>query len=343
MLREKDFDNESKANRIHGFCGQDFSEKDFRHLSIKFLYDQSFDGQSEWASIARLPKGFDPEQILETSKDPGLGIKRLHRAGITGRGISVAVIDKPINPNHKEFLGRIIYHPILTSADAERYRLHFHGMSCASILCGSSCGVAPEATLYYFAVPDDGNNSVNYCTALRELLRVNDKLPRDQKIRIVSISDGIDKNVRREWISVFNEAKKQNVVVNFPGGETLGGFTWGGCPPDRNKDDPEQYRRAIKARKLPNHAKRIILPADYRTTAGNEDPLHFIYWGGDSGFSWATAYFAGLATLAWSIDSDISINEILTYIETSKTRTSSKCFVVNPVAFIDMVKRNNKE
>jgi len=49
-------------------------------------------------------------------------------------------------------------------------------MACASILCGKNLGVAPGVTLHYFAVPDDGNNTYNYCLALEELLKVNAQL-----------------------------------------------------------------------------------------------------------------------------------------------------------------------
>lgn len=49
---------------------------------------------------------------METGKGPGLNIRELHRNGITGKGVSVAVFDKCINPDHEEFTGRIIYYAV---------------------------------------------------------------------------------------------------------------------------------------------------------------------------------------------------------------------------------------
>lgn len=98
-------------------------------------------------------------------------------------GISVAVFDKPINPEHKEIKDNIVYIPIHSekAKDFQHKRLHFHGIACAPILCGKTVGVAPDAELYYFAVPDDGNNSCNYCLTLEKLLKVNDTLQENKK------------------------------------------------------------------------------------------------------------------------------------------------------------------
>ncbi|NIO21751.1 MAG: peptidase, partial [Candidatus Aenigmarchaeota archaeon] len=74
-----------------------------------------------------------------------------------------------------------------------------------------------------------------------------------------------------------------------------------------------------------------------RTTAQNRENDAFVYWG-DGGFSWAIPYFVGLATLAWSIDEDIAIEDIYRLIKETKTRTSKGRYVVNPVNFIEAVK-----
>ena len=51
----------------------------------------TFDTDTVWPE--KLPEGFLPDQILETGKDPGLGIRALHEQGITGKGVSIAIID----------------------------------------------------------------------------------------------------------------------------------------------------------------------------------------------------------------------------------------------------------
>lgn len=51
------------------------------------LIKTSFDTQTKWPPKNKLPKNFDPQKIIEISKDPGLGIKALHKSGITGKGV----------------------------------------------------------------------------------------------------------------------------------------------------------------------------------------------------------------------------------------------------------------
>jgi len=110
----------------------------------------------------------------------------LHEEGITGKGISAAIFDKPINPRHKEIQDHIIYIPVHSdrTKDDQRDRIHFHGIACASILCGKTTGVAPDTKLYYFAVADDANYTYSYCLALEKLLAVNDTLPENQNASI---------------------------------------------------------------------------------------------------------------------------------------------------------------
>lgn len=81
---------------------------------------------------------------MERTTGPGLGVTQLHARGITGKGISVAVIDHPMLPAHREFAGRIRYMP---PAKAEWTEPSFHGMATASILAGQTTGVAPGSFL----------------------------------------------------------------------------------------------------------------------------------------------------------------------------------------------------
>jgi hypothetical protein len=282
---------------------------------------------------------------METGKGPGLGVAELHRRGITGENVAMAVFDKYIRPNHVELAGRIVFHNIESPlAEDFQYRLHFHGISCASILCGATLGVAPKATLHYFSVPDDARNSYNYCLALEELLRVNAELPEGEKIKAVSISDGIsrkDAEIYDRWQGLLKRAEEAGVaVICSDVATTFATFTWGGCPPFLDRDDPENYDYAAWPRTNDgDHREKIILPADYRTTAQNRNPDAYVYWG-DGGFSWAIPYFTGLAALAWGVDATLTIQDIYSLIGETKTRTSQGRYVVNPEAFIERVMEN---
>ncbi|MDF2907329.1 MAG: hypothetical protein K0R34_2650 [Herbinix sp.] len=45
-------------------------------------------------------------EIMENGTNPGLGIRELHKEGITGKGINVAIIDQNLLLHHPEFDGK---------------------------------------------------------------------------------------------------------------------------------------------------------------------------------------------------------------------------------------------
>jgi subtilisin family serine protease len=73
----------------------------------------------------------------------------LHTAGITGRGVAVAIIDQPMFQDHPEFAGRIVaYRDFGTESESS-----MHGPAVTSLLAGTNTGTAPEAKVYYASVP----------------------------------------------------------------------------------------------------------------------------------------------------------------------------------------------
>ena len=97
-------------NRLQPFG--DVRGKSLQNLDLRDCEDvlrtQRFDSRTRWP--AKLPAGFDPAEIMETGKDPGLGIRQLHARGITGKGIGVAIIDGPLRLDHVESKDRIVYY-----------------------------------------------------------------------------------------------------------------------------------------------------------------------------------------------------------------------------------------
>ena len=48
------------------------------------------------------------DEYKEKMKDPGLGIKNLHSQGITGKGITIAIIDQPLG-EHREYSSNLVH------------------------------------------------------------------------------------------------------------------------------------------------------------------------------------------------------------------------------------------
>jgi serine protease AprX len=322
-------------NQIWGFIGRDYAGKAFTQLPLPFLSLQAFDQQTRWPTTDRLPIGFDPEGWLDIGRDPGLQIRELNLQGLTGKGVALAIIDKPMLYTHAELQGRITYIDVLGS-DGRRHFRHFHGIACASILAGKTCGVAPEASLYYFAVPDNGQNFLNYSAAVERLVKTNQDLPSDEKIRLVSISDGTIGPYQKEWDIAKNELKAAGVELIYSSDDILSGFAWGGCPPFLDRQSPLSYDFTPywKQKQLPKDA--IIIPADYRTTASNAGSDVYVYWG-DGGKSWAIPYVAGLAALAWQVRPLLTYQQIQDLLRKTAFEKPDGSRVIQPVAFIDAV------
>jgi len=320
------------VEQIWGFVDKDVRNKDFTRMSLERISGISFDRRTQWPPQEKLPKGFSPAVWMEACKDPGLGVRDLHAKGITGKGVAVAVIDKPIRSDHKEFGDRMIYEAIGSDP-----RNHFHGLACASIAAGSTCGVAPGARIHYFATPASVNRAHYYALALNRLVEVNKELPEGKKIRVVSISDGISMLSLGglECLEAIKETEKEGIAVIYS--DTAGlNFLWSGCPPSKDRNDPNVYAVASYLKGKLKLTPYVLLPASYRTTAENDGESNYRYWG-EAGFSWAMPYLSGLAVLAWQIDPSLKYDEIRKMIIQTATPIPDNCKVVNPKALLDKV------
>ena len=111
-----------------------------------------------------------------------MGVDELHRAG-TGRGVTVAVIDTPINPDVRELEGKVAAStsPCVTDDDGGREsptstgREAEHATSMAALIAGTGRGnaaagagirgIAPDVRLLHYAVnyPDPGDAQDTTC------------------------------------------------------------------------------------------------------------------------------------------------------------------------------------
>jgi subtilisin family serine protease len=325
------------ADWIWQFAGKDLSDKDLSNLSLAYLSETTFDENTQWPPSTRLPQGFVPAEWLERAKDPGLGVRELHRQGITGQGVVVAVIDKPIRHQHQEFGDRLQYHEVFEGSTRGQSP-HFHGIACASILAGRTVGVAPEATIHYFATPDVGENFHYYSIAVDSIIAVNRSLPEAERIRLVSISDGLgrDNPYREEWAAALDRLAAAGVEIIYSAGGKLDGFIWGGSPTYANRGDAATYELALYLKGREVSQDRIIIPADYRTTASNIADAPYIYWGA-GGWSWAMPYAAGLAALAWQVAPDLTLAEIENLLRETAAPAANGLRVVQPLDFLRRV------
>lgn len=184
---------------------------------VENLKYASFDSKTKWPSADKMPKGFAPEKIMENGKNPGLGIRALHEQGITGKGVGVAIIDHPLLADHIEYKDNLKLYEEIDVVDAYNKVEDEHGPAVASLAVGQNCGVAKDADLYYFGTTkfEDDVVCANACKCIDRILEINEKLPADRKIRVISSSRGYEPKYKDfdKLEAKIKEAEEKGVFV----------------------------------------------------------------------------------------------------------------------------------
>ena len=166
----------------------DLSKLDLQNELDKLLHAE-FDMQTIWPES--MPEEFDPQTVMDMARTPGLEIETLHEQGITGNGIGIAIIDLPLLLEHSEYKDRIKAYEVIGYAG--NYQASMHGSLMTSIAAGKTCGVAPEADIYYFCgnvwnEAGDTQSWLDYAAAVDRVLVMNKTLAEADKIRVISMS-----------------------------------------------------------------------------------------------------------------------------------------------------------
>jgi len=325
----RDTEDLKKFDRFWGLCNVSLAKLDLRN-HLEFLRTMPFDSRTVWPDASRLPAGFDPAKVLEQGKNPGLGVRALHRQGIDGRGVGIAIIDQPLDKDHPEYADRIVSYEAIEVAGVPP---QMHGPGVTSLAVGQSCGVAPAANLHYYAVPMwKWNQCRPYCEVIEKILKFNEGVKPSERIRIVSISTGMFPNWEdfSSWEATLKKAEQQGVVVL-----TCSTVAFNYSPMSRafgkDPEDPNSYLN-VTGVTLPDF---VMVPAGNRTTASHEGSGVYTYWA-VPGMSWSTPYLAGLAALAFQVDPEITPDKIFEWLP--KTAVPAKAgSIVNPRAFIACV------
>jgi hypothetical protein len=294
--------------------GRDLSKLDLR-ASLEDLMYAAFDDNTVWPAPDRMPSGFDRRKIMALGKNPGLGVRRLHEQGITGRGVRVAIIDQPLLVKHREYADRV---RLYEEMDLQgRTNPAMHGAAVASIALGKTVGVAPEAELYYIAMYAIDQNSLRRrARCVDRIVEVNRQLPKDNKIRVISISNGWSPSDEgyKDITEAVQKAQAAGMLIVCTGGPNLReGFDFDalGRSPLADPDVFESYEPGLFlakdfwARPSSPSGKSFWVPMDSRTTASHGGIDQYVFYR-RGGFSWAVPYVAGVYALAVQADPAIT-------------------------------------
>jgi serine protease AprX len=327
-----------KLKKFEDFREMDLLNKDFRDISVDVLRTIDFDSQTKWPKD-KLPFNFDPEEVLENSKNPGLGIKKLHDQGIAGKGINVAIIDQKLDTNHSEYSNALRNYEEIGEVENE---FSMHGPGVCSLFVGKNCGIAPESKFYYKATPSGKEcNWDKQAEALNKIINDNNSLPDENKIKIVSCSLGYPNpdfsGNLNNWKNSINEARKNGII--FVDSNTLfeSGFIGGGSFGDKNDFDTyEEWLFTQENKKNKKWAEgKIIIPSDYRTIASswnkkNRDGIDEYAFYGQGGVSWSIPYLAGLFTLMLQINIDLKIEEMVKILKDTSITNINGLKIIDP-------------
>ena len=334
----------------------DLRSTDLSHLDLSQSGDDllyaTFDSKTIWPE--NMPADFDWRVIMEIGKNPGLGVSKLHEQGITGKGVGIAIIDQPLVVEHQEYATQLrLYEEINIQAGTEA---QMHGPAVASIAVGKTVGVAPDADLYYIATragTSDGPDGFAYdfggiARAVRRVMEINAQLPAGQKIRVISMSIGWQKDQKgyAEIVEAVEEAEKAGMLVVYSNQKLMGI----GRDPLSNPDAFQSYEPGLLWAKNfyanPMYGNFLLVPMESRTTASPTGKDEYVFYR-TGGLSWSIPYLAGTYTLAAQVKPEITPEEFWKLaMETGQTieiphegQTYQLGPILDPVALIAALQR----
>ncbi|MBQ3068302.1 MAG: S8/S53 family peptidase [Oscillospiraceae bacterium] len=283
----------------------------------------SFDSKTKWPSADKMPADFDPEKIMENGKNPGLGIRALHGQGITGKGVGIAIIDHPLLVDHAEYKNNLKLYEEIGVVDVYDKVEDEHGPAVASLAVGKTCGVAKDADLYFIGCTKFSDDIVcaNTCKCIDRILEINEKLPADRKIRVISISRGYEPEYKDfdKLEAKIKEAEEKGVFVLTTGPSAFisqKNISFMGLDRiDLNKvESSADYTTAVWYTGAYTENEDLFSPATLLVPEGNRTHAncqgqHLYGYDSVGGKSWATPYFAGCYALACQVYPQITPNQ----------------------------------
>ena len=291
----------------------------------------------------KMIKDFNPKEIMERHKNPGLGVRQSQKKGFTGKGLSVAIIDQTLSA-HQEYMKNLVSYKEFGYEGLDFIKGSMHGSAVSSILVGGTCGVAPDAKLYYYAAnnkkPNGELTSKNFAKALNDILDLNETLPDMEKIQAVSISWGeMDKrDGADEWKEAMDRAKKAGLyVISSDLRQDYGlHFIGLGRKNNANPDDFNSYSYStLVIQRM--YSNSLAIPMDNRTVASPQSKSGYVHYA-EGGWSWATPFYTGLFLLARQADKNITLEEFhQKALDTGFKRTGIPVRIANPEQLIETI------
>jgi len=323
------------------------------------LLMSTFDSRTKWPKT--LPADFSPENVTALGRNPGLGVRELHRRGITGKGISIGIVDNVLLVDHAEYASQLKWYEEVGASPGEQTQMH--ASAVASIAVGRTVGVAPDAGLYFIGTGDNPRRILSgfsqTALGVRRLVEVSRLLPPEEKIRAISISQGWTPGIAgfEEVSAAVREAEAAGIFVLYCSMDRVRRdyrFSGLGRNALEDPDLPTSYTTGIWWRPL--FEKRngmtdsLLVPMDSRAVAAPNGRDEYVFYR-SGGWSWVMPYLAGLYALTLQVDPSLRPDEfwslamktgaIIELKQGGRTLPLGK--IANPGALIDAVRTRAEE
>jgi hypothetical protein len=309
-------------------------------LSFDFIATLRFNLDTKFGKFTDIS-----QEVLEKGRNPGLGVRSIHKRGITGKGVNVAIIDSYLCLNHPEFKGKVVqYKDVGCNRPPSSGSMHAPGVM--SLLAGNTIGTAPDVKVYFAAAPDSTEDAKYWAEALEWIIEVNQSLPEKSKIKVVSVSAApsgkgtpFNKN-NKLWDKAVKKAQKQGILV-LDGTEHHGIIDL--CYYDiHDPDNLSKCRKGFPGIPVAglSSKERVCAPCSLRTTAEEyTDGYPGYQYYGQGGLSWSIPYAAGVCALGWQVKPDLKADEIVKLLFKTAYITPNGYKIINPAAFIDAIEK----
>ena len=331
--------NISGAYRDFNNTGSDLSQLDLSNFGD--MLTLTFNEKTVFPSKDKMPDNekLQPDYILEAGKNPGLGVRSIHEQGITGKGVSVAIIDMPMIDTHPEYKDKI-------SEYTGQKRDSLHGPMVTSLLVGETTGTAPGSKVYYYASQAiQGNpDAAEIANIIDMIIEKNKILSSNEKIKLISISAAptpLSDGIRAGWrngeiyLESVERAKQAGILILDTSAEN--GII-GACAYDL--ENPEDVALCLP-HDVPAWERKILAPIFHRTSAEVLTDGDFTYlYQANGGLSSAVPYAAGVLAMGWEIKPELTADEIVQILLDTAYVDRHGFKYIYPIAFIGHLQNN---
>ena len=329
----------------------DVSDYDLSELNI---LNVQYSEKTKWPEDKnKMPVNFNPIEFLEYRKNPGLGIRLLHKQNIDGRGRNVAIIDSFKLTDHLEYHNQLKgYEEIHINENNNHIGIH---SSLVSSLVGKTCGVAPKANLYYYAVDNTNRSQIYYAEAIRKVCTLHKQLVCEGQngfdailiLRSLSFEGFKDEEGYSDVIQAAQEATKLGIWCRIGPIHFEEYKLWREdriyCKFGGDVDNPDDFllneNSALNRVPLSNENvfhNSLNFPGGAWSLAQNMSIKSYVFNNCSGAFS--ASYMIGLYILAKSIYSDLTPKEYLRLgLETGDFRQGIGT-IINPQRLINTLK-----